>query len=152
MPPRSSVPNTSHLFLVANTEILNKQNKFDFSRNPSPKSQKIMPQNGYIFCLASPENSTIMKVDWMPMTTMSALEYKHFKALVYMRESSRGYAGWTIVAAKYNVPNPKMEYAKLVNYLDHIHTQPELGMYFVSQQVIHKYFDRIGGTDYNMDY
>ena len=87
----------------------------------------------------------------MPMSTSSALEYKHFKALVYMRESARGNAGWKIVAAKYNVPNPKMEHGKLVDYLNHVHTQPELGMYFVSSQIIHKYFDRIGGTEYNMD-
>jgi hypothetical protein len=110
-----------------------------------------MPQNGYIFCLASPENSTIMKVDWIPMSTSSPLEYKHFKAFVYMREAARGNAGWKIVAAKYNVPNPKAEYTKLVNYLNHVHTQPELGMYFVTQDVIHRYFDRIGGTEYNMD-
>jgi hypothetical protein len=92
-----------------------------------------------------------MKVEWMPMSTSSPLEYKHFKAFVYMRESARGNAGWIIAAAKYNVPNPKAEYTKLVNYLNHVHKQPEVGMYFVTRDVIHRYFDRVGGTDYEQD-
>jgi len=110
-----------------------------------------MHQNGYIFCLASSTNPTIMKVDWIPISMSPALEYKDFKGLVYMRESARGNAGWKIVVAKYNVANPEIEYNKLVNFLNHVHTQPEIGLYFASYQVISKYFDRIGGSYYNQD-
>ena len=110
-----------------------------------------MHQNGYIFCLASSTNPTIVKVDWIPMSTPTPLDYKDFKGLVSMRESARGNAGWKIVVAKYNVANPKLEYNKLIDFLNHVHIQPEVGLYFASYQVINRYFDRVGGDYYNHD-
>ena len=66
-----------------------------------------MAQYGYVFCLASRENPTLVRIDWMPRTSSSSLNYENLVGHINIRESARGNAGWKVLIAKYDVPKPK---------------------------------------------
>jgi hypothetical protein len=107
-----------------------------------------MSQYGYVFCLASRENPTLVRIDWMPRTSTRSLNLEHLTGFINVRESSRGNAGWKVLIAKYDVPKPEKAFREIQEFMRHVHIQPDVDLYFATEVVLRRYFTRIEGHFY----
>jgi hypothetical protein len=110
-----------------------------------------MAQYGYVFCLARRENPTLVRIGWMPRTSESSLNYEDLVDHINMREAARGNDGWKVLIAKYDVPKPHQGFKEIQEFMNNVHIQPEVDLYFAREVVLKRYFNRINGRFYSDD-
>jgi len=110
-----------------------------------------MVQYGYVYCLASRESPTLVRIDWLPRTSGSSLNYENLVGHINVRESARGNAGWKVLIAKYDVPKPEQACREIKEFMDHAHIQPDVDLYFATEEVLRRYFNRLAGRFYSDD-